>query len=201
MLTGQWTGPHANTTAILLPVRIIMLPIVLGRLRPPSIRSAPNSVVIAPAIIMDGGRSSAALASMSKGILSPTPPFVIAQSVRMRFLLLPAFSLFLLGLPAAAQSVLRQAQAPKTQARTPVALPVPAAVEQRGAQARQNLPAWWRNAVLDPARSNLPLIHEERALHQGTTGVSAHLADAVWKRSRPISWPPCPGWDSRALHR
>jgi hypothetical protein len=118
---------------------------------------------------------------MSKGILSPTPPFVIAQSVRMRFLLLPAFSLFLLGLPAAAQSVLRQAQAPKTQARTSVALPVPAAVEQRGAQARQNLPAWWRNAVLDPARSNLPLIHEERALHQGTTGVSAHLADAVWE--------------------
>lgn len=43
-----------------------------------------------------------------------------------------------------------------------------------------SLPPWWAKAVFDPNRDNLPLIYEVRTLSMGTTGISAHLANASW---------------------
>lgn len=54
-------------------------------------------------------------------------------------------------------------------------------------------PAWWRKMYVDPERKNLPLIHEERALHEGTTAVTAHLEEAQWEVLTPAQLTALPG--------
>ena len=63
--------------------------------------------------------------------------------------------------------------------------PLPAAAMGQPAsgspKATVALPPWWNQAVFDAERANLPLIHELRALAQGTTAFSAYLTDVTWE--------------------
>lgn len=94
----------------------------------------------------------------------------------MRAPLGPLF--LLLSIPTSAQL----ARTPGTGlAPANVATTIPTAGVRQAAAPKDSLPAWWAKAVFDPQRDNLPLIHEVQALSMGTTGFSAHLADASWE--------------------
>lgn len=55
------------------------------------------------------------------------------------------------------------------------------------------LPSWWGNAMFDEGRMDLPVIYEMRRLSRGTTGFTAHLADAQWEVLSPAQLAALPG--------
>lgn len=93
--------------------------------------------------------------------------------------------LFLTSLTAFAQQRVPVAKVPAVQESQPL--------QRATAPATTPLPAWWSKVVLDPDRANLPLIHEVRALTNGTTGFTAQLLDPQWQVLTPEDLQALPG--------
>lgn len=74
----------------------------------------------------------------------------------------------------------QQPGAPLKTRATPAGAPAKTSAVPAG-QTAPEAPSWWRKAIFDGARGDLPLIHERRPLSMGTTGFSAYLTDAEWK--------------------